>query len=244
MRGLLLVTAIACAQQPSVDEAMRLISEGRLPEAEAALQQLAVQSPQDADLRFRLGLLLVKSNQFDSAKRELETAVALQPGFVFAWLALGDLRLRQKDRPGALTAAALAQESAANSVPAWKALAKLRARLGDVEGETIALRSLLGLTPGELAPYERLAGLLIERRLSEDARGTAAAGIERFPGNAELLRLHGLALYGLGRKDEAIDAFLAAMDAAPALSGYSAAEPARSLSAGVSRSVRKRSAAA
>jgi tetratricopeptide (TPR) repeat protein len=39
--------------------------------------------------------------------------------------------------------------------------------------------------------------------------------LRRFPGEAELLRLQGLAFYALGRKQEALASFLAAMDAAP-----------------------------
>jgi tetratricopeptide (TPR) repeat protein len=39
--------------------------------------------------------------------------------------------------------------------------------------------------------------------------------LERFGADAELLRLHGVAAYALGRKPEAIQSFLQAIDAAP-----------------------------
>ena len=215
MRCFALLAAIALGQQPSIDEAMRMIAEGRLPEAEATLRRFASQWPRDADIRYRLGLVLVKQNRLDDAARELESAAALQPGFVFTWLALGDLRIRQNDQARALAAAAQAGKLAAKSAPAWKALAVLRARLGDLEGETVALRTLITLTPEDQSSYIRLATILLARRATEEARRIAESGAKRFPADAELLRLHGLALYGLGRKDESIDAFLAAMDAAP-----------------------------
>ncbi len=221
MKFLLLLLAAAAlaqegrAQEASIEQAIRMASEGRLPEAEAALRTHAARNPRDADSRYRLGLVLVKRKKLDEAARAIEDAAKLEPGSVFTWLALGDVRLRLADRAAAVSAAKRAGALAGASSAAWKALAVLEGRLGDAPGEWKALESVIRLAPGDRDAYVRLADLHIAQRSAEAARLVAEKGLVRFPSDAELLRLKGVALYGLGRKQEAIDAFLAAMDRAP-----------------------------
>ena len=198
-----------------MEDALRMAAQGRLPEAETALRALAAKAPRDGDLRYRLGLVLVKQKKIDEAAQVLEEATRIEPAFVFAWLALGDVRLRQGNRAGAAADARRAKALAGKSVAAWKGLEALEDRLGDAAGQAQALETLIRLAPEDRSAYVRLANLLFDHRTSEAARVVADAGLRRFPGDAELLRLQGLAFYGLGRKLEALASFLAAMDAAP-----------------------------
>lgn len=215
MYRLLLLTACLFAQQGMLDEAMRFAAQGRLPEARSLLEQMIANEPKDADLHYRLGLVLTKQNLPTEAERELQQALKLQPDYVFAWLAISDVHLRQGDRARALQDAAQASKLAADSAAAWKALALLRGRLGDAQGETVALKAVLRLAPDDRSAYARLANRLIENRDGKSAERVTGDGLKRFPGDADLLRLHGLACYGSGRKAEAVASFLAAMDAAP-----------------------------
>ncbi len=218
MKALLLfIAAISvAAQEVSVEDAMRMVAAGRLPEAETALRALAAKEPRDADLRYRLGLVLVKQNRLDDAAKVLVEATRIDPTFGFAWLALGEISFRQGDKVAAMAHAKRAEERAGKSVMAWKALAALEERIGDAVGQARALEVLVRLAPQDRDACVRLANLLLEHRNAGAARSAADSGLRVFPNDSELLRLRGLAWYGMGRKDEAMDSFLAAMDAAPA----------------------------
>jgi tetratricopeptide (TPR) repeat protein len=213
--GLLFFAGTVLAQNLSIDDALRMAAEGRLAEAETALQALTVQAPDDGDLRYRLGLVLLKEKKLDQAAGELTRATTLDPASVFAWLALGDVRLRQGNHADAARTAKRAESLAGTSPVAWKALALLQQRLGDDAGQVRSLRSAILFVPEERGLHIRLTNLLIEHRNADSALTVATAALNRFKTDAELFRLRGMALYGLGRKPEAIDAFLAAMDAAP-----------------------------
>ena len=212
MLALFIVLLVA---QESVDSAMRLAAAGRVDEARSVLGRLVEQNPQDADLRYRLGLIQLKQKQLDLAVATLNQATRLAPRMAMAWLALAEAHLRQGHRDAALGDAKHAEVQAGASAPAWKALAFLAARTGDGAAQGRALEALLRLEPQERAPYAQLAALRLDRREADLARRVADAALVRFPDDAEFLRLRGLALYALGRKPEAIDTFLAAMDAAP-----------------------------
>jgi tetratricopeptide (TPR) repeat protein len=212
----LILAGAIFAQEVSVEDALRMAAQGRLPEAETALRALAAKNPRDGDLRYRLGLVLLKQKKIGEAAQALEEAAQIEPDFVFAWLALGDVRLRQENRAGAAVAAKRARVLAGKSATAWKGLEALEIRLGDALGQAQALEMLVRLTPEDRDVYVRLASLLLEHRTAAAAKVVAEAGLRRFPRDAGLLRLQGLAWYGLGRKQEALSSFLAAMDAAPA----------------------------
>ena len=218
MKALLLIilAVSAAAQEVSVEDAMRMVAAGRLAEGEAALRALAAKEPRDADLRYRLGLVLVKQNRLDDAAKVLVEATRIEPAFVFPWLALGDISFRRDDKVAAMAHAKRAEERAGESVLAWKALAVLEDRIGDSAGQARALAALVHLAPQDRDACVRLASLLLEHRNAGAARSAADSGLRVFPDDSELLRLRGLAWYGMGRKDEAMDSFLAAMDAAPA----------------------------
>ena len=213
---LLLIAAInLAAQDASMEDAMRMVAAGHLPEAEAALRTLVTKEPRDADLYYRLGLVLVKRNKLDDAENNLVAATRIDPTFCFAWLALGDISFRRGKNVAAMAYAKRAEERAGKSAVAWKALAVLQERIGDAAGQARALQALVQLAPQDRDACVRLANLLLEHRNADAARSIVDIGLRVFPNDPELLRLRGLAWYGIGRKDEALNSFLAAMDAAP-----------------------------
>lgn len=99
----------------------------------------------------------------------------------------------------------------------WRAVALVRGARNDGLGEARALQKIIELDPSDAAAYKKLAALLLDHRTADAALAVTDTGARRFPGDAELLRLRGLALYALGRKLEAIDAFLAMPDSDVAL---------------------------
>jgi len=63
----------------NLDEAIHLYGNGKFKQAAILLQQLRNASPTEPDIRLWLGRSLLKSRQWDSAVREMEKAVQLQP---------------------------------------------------------------------------------------------------------------------------------------------------------------------
>ena len=160
---------------------MRLAAQGRLGEAESVLRGIAARDGRDADVRYRLGLILFKQRKLDEAARFLDEAAQREPSAVLI----------------------------------WRAVALVRGARQDGIGEAKALQKIIELEPGDAGAYRKLATLLLEHRTADGTLEVAEAGVKRFPGDAEMLRLRGLARYALGKKAEAIDSFLAAVDAAP-----------------------------
>ena len=110
-------------------------------------------------------------------------------------------------------------EEAARIAPAqvliWRALALVGGARRDGLGEARALQKIIEIDPSDALAYRKLATLLLDHRTADAALAVAQAGAQRFPADAEILRLRGLAQYALGCKPDAIDSFLNAMDAAP-----------------------------
>jgi len=210
------VAGTLVAQEEAVNAAMRLAAQGKLHEAEAVLTSASQQFPRDADIRYRLGLILLKQKKADEAVQQLQAAVSVDDSNVFTWLALGDARLQQGKRAEAVDAAERAKQLAGSSAPAWKALSVLQGRLGDKVDQALSLEKVVKLIPEDRDGYIRLANVLLEIHDCGRAGKAADAGLQRYARDPELLRLRGLAMYGLGLKAEALDSFMSAMDAGPA----------------------------
>ena len=85
----------------------------------------------------------------------------------------------------------------------------------DAASAAAELQTALRLEPNQAGYYFDLAQLFLDHNTLEPAELVTAEAARRFPGNAEALRLLGLAQYGLGKNDEALESFLKAIDAAP-----------------------------
>lgn len=155
-------------------------------------------------------LLLLPSDE-----ATLRAAVARDAKDVDARYRLGLVLFKQRRLDDAVRYLDEAARIAPGQVLIWRALVLVRGAQRDGLGEARALQKIIELEPTDGAAYRRLATLLLDHRTADAALAVTEAGARRFPADAELRRLKGLALYGMGRQPEAIDAFLAAMDAAP-----------------------------
>ncbi len=155
----------------------------------------------------------VLSFQLDDAA--LRAAVARDAQDVDARYRLGLVLYKQRKLDESARYLDEAARLAPGEVMIWRAVALVRSAGHDGLGEARALQTILELEPADLRAHRRLANLLLDYRTADGALAVTGAALRRFPADAELLRLRGLALYALGQRPEAIDAFLAAIDAAP-----------------------------
>ena len=99
-------------------------------------------------------------------------------------------------------------------------LGEALAAAGDGPGAESALRKALALNPLQPAAAVRLANILTTRRAVAEAARVLEPLVRTPLADAELLNAYGVALRGLGRIDEGLEAHRAAADAAPAIGAY------------------------
>jgi tetratricopeptide (TPR) repeat protein len=188
--ALLLLLAFAAAhglEQASVQKAMDLVAAGKLDQAASMLLDLEKADPRNPDIAYRFGLVLLKQGKLEDARRRLESAAKLDPKYPFVWAALGLLH---------------------------DSLAKAAAR-NDAPTAAREFQEAIRLDPARAPYYVDLAQLFLDHDTPEPAEIVLNNAARRFPKNAEVLRLLGLADYAQGKTQEALDAFLKAIDADP-----------------------------
>jgi tetratricopeptide (TPR) repeat protein len=186
----LVLTTIMVAQvgeRPSIDKAMQLVSTGKLAEAESMLLDLEKADPRNPQVEYRFGLVLLKEGKLEEARLRLESAAKLDPKYPFVWSALGLLH---------------------------DSMAKAAAR-NDAPTAAKEFQEAIRLDPTRAIYYLELAQLFLDHDTAEPAELVLKNAVRRFPSNAEVLRMLGLADYAQGKTQEALDALLKAIDAGP-----------------------------
>ena len=93
----------------SVEEAMRLYSEGRRLEARQLLEQVVKAQPANFEAHFRLGLLALDSHDLAAATATLSRASQLRPSYSQVWLALAQTYQKSNQKKLAAEAATKAE---------------------------------------------------------------------------------------------------------------------------------------
>ena len=91
--------------QAGLPDAMREIAAGRFERAQAILEQAEKADPQNLEVAYRLGLVLLRAGKLGPAAERLERAVRLNPESPTAWLAVAQVRLKTGARVRAIEAA-------------------------------------------------------------------------------------------------------------------------------------------
>jgi len=177
---------------------------------------------QDAEALYRRGVTHLRAKKFAEALADLSAAAKLKPAEPVIRVALAHARLETGDTAQARTAAAEARALGASHPDLSRALAAFHHQLAlhlrrarDPAGAVAAWQDALALAPRDPAYYAALAGLFLDHRTPEPAVAILETATAKIPGNAELLRLLGLAHYSAGAMDPAVAAFLRLMDTAP-----------------------------
>ncbi|MGH9674056.1 MAG: tetratricopeptide repeat protein, partial [Bryobacteraceae bacterium] len=104
---------------------MNLAAQGRFSEAEQVLRTIEASYPDQYEVRYRLGLILLRQGNAQEAAVRFEAAAQKSPTSALAWLGLAHSRLRLDQRSSALEAAERAARLATAQPPLWRALAML-----------------------------------------------------------------------------------------------------------------------
>ena len=115
----------------ALNQASELAATGQFKNSEEILQTLAKSHPDSAEVRYHLGLVLLRQKRYLPAANNLELAAKLDPASTLVWLALAQVRLATGNRPAAFEAAGRAGSLSPAEPPVWRALSMFYAQAGD-----------------------------------------------------------------------------------------------------------------
>lgn len=114
-----------------MDEAMQLASTGHLEASEKILLEMEKRYPEDTELKYRLGLVLLRQKKLPDAQRRLESLVRLVPQSPQAWLAVARVRLQVGQMAEAAQAIEQANLLAPDDPVVWRASAMFYEEAGE-----------------------------------------------------------------------------------------------------------------
>jgi tetratricopeptide (TPR) repeat protein len=209
--------ALECEAQHA--EALCLISAAHLrlgasgPALEAALRAQQAK-PRAARVQQQLGASFAAAGRLEEAAAAFEEALALQPA-AETLAALGELRLRRGDAPGAETLLRQALERRPHDALLHTALGEARHRQRGFDEAQAAYRRALELDPQHLAAYVRLSESLRETERLDEAEAVARAAVALDDESAAAHVVLGAALKSRGRLKKAIESFERALQLNP-----------------------------
>ncbi len=184
--------------------------EGRFDEAEGLLEKALTLAPDDPTIHVGLGVVHRKQGRLREAVNCFEQAISFDPGYSSAWYERGSTF----ERGGAIEDAGQDYRRALGLEPHnpqfLASLATILARQGQLdEARTLAERAL-AISDAVPAAYRALAQVALEQKRYGDALDIIQkANLPMDDAGAGFQSIKGDALEGLGRYDEAYEAYLA-----------------------------------
>ena len=133
------------------------LEDGEPHVAEERLKTASRLSPENADVRYWLGLAYHQQSKLGPARVQYELATRLNPGHVDAWNNLGNVLRAKKDFRGAEAALRKALAVAPGHFNATTNLGVLFSELGDWDRAAEAFRNALGVNPSHTQVRSNLA---------------------------------------------------------------------------------------
>lgn len=199
----------------ALGQAETSIRQGGLGEAKGTLVDLLARFPDHPRIHYLLGLAEAALKNHENAEKSLGQAVALDKGYVAAYIALADLQLRQGRDAEALRILDEARGVSPGSPEVNLALADTYAARGDHRKAAAELQAAIAVDARNARAHLRLAQSL--RKLGRFEEATRAlAEAEALDSNAPGLALeHGLLLEQTGKVRQALVAYEKALAANP-----------------------------
>ncbi len=204
----------------TLEDALAALQNGRLAEAAAACRSILANDDRNRDALVILALTELHQQRFGPAARLLESAVALEPGFAFAWANLGNARIAIGDRDAALVAydRTIAIEPGFAEVHFNRA--KLLKELGRLEEALAGYDACLRIAPTFIDALVNRGNVLGMLGRNVEALACYDQCVAHQPDLVEALHNRGNVLIKLGRYDGAIASYDRAVACAP---GFAAA---------------------
>jgi tetratricopeptide (TPR) repeat protein len=137
--------------------AMQLAAAGQFAEAENSLRGLETTHPKVFEVRYRLGLVLLRQEKAKEAIQAFQVALSLSPDSALAWAGLAQSRWKHQLRSEAMLAAAHGSKLASRQPAAWRALALFYAEAGEFGKAADCEERWAEATPGDSQSRTRAA---------------------------------------------------------------------------------------
>jgi tetratricopeptide (TPR) repeat protein len=178
---------------------------GRRGEALDAARKADELAPNHPAVGRALAMFYAQAEEFARAAEFELRRVAANPKDEPARLRAMDFLIRAGQAEKAI---AIGREASAPTAELQAALGRAHRSAGNSAAAVEAFQAAIEADPEKPAYYAALAALFLDHRTPEPALAILDQALKKFPANQEIMRLQGLALYGLGRNAEAIDAFI------------------------------------
>jgi putative PEP-CTERM system TPR-repeat lipoprotein len=160
---------------------------GQREESVVLIEEAIVESPDDAGLRTRLGMLRMREGDAESAAAEFRRAAEDSPEVMASSINLVLAELARGDAQAALDEASAFQENFPDASHGYTLAALAHMAMGNRDEARAALEQALEIDPGDINAARNLAAFAAREENWEDARSTLEAALEENPGNADLL---------------------------------------------------------
>ncbi len=193
---------------------------GRTAEGLKASKDLSLQSQNDVQTHFTLGVLLASAKQYIPARRELEKANALKPETFEILVNLGQTYLRTADYSKAEITLKRALKLQPDSAPTLGLLAQVYSAQNRPVDTLDLLARAHKQAPEDPDIILLLARVSMSQNYFEDAIPLLESGIKLAPKRADLHAALGESYFMADRVEKAIDEFMRLVDLNPSAPSY------------------------
>ena len=178
----------------------------------ALLRQVAEEIPGDIDTLYALGDLLVKDEQLGEAIRVYEKIERLQPDALPVKQRLARTFMAMDDQPKAIAVLEKLAKDRKSPANVHYYLAELYLQAGDSTNAAAHFRTAAEASPGDPAPWLKLAAIQAEED-PDQAVATLDEALAKMPGDPKLLEILALVRLQQKRYEEAVGLMQQAYDA-------------------------------
>jgi tetratricopeptide (TPR) repeat protein len=193
---------------------------GRTAEGLRLAKELSLEAKDNVQLHFTLGVLLASAKQYETARRELERANALQPETFEILFNLGQTYLRSADAAKAEVFLSRALKLKPDSPAALSLLAQVYSEQTRAVDALDLLARAHKLAPDDTDIIFLLARVSMSQNYFEDAIPLLESGVKIAPKRADLHAALGESYFMSGKVEKAIDEFKLLIDLDPSARSY------------------------
>ena len=191
-------------QKVSIQRALLLHKEGKIPQAESAYLQLLNTNPMDINANHLLGALYFQTKHYDQAMLYLQRAIELKPDSADSHCLLGNLYRALEQSEPAISSYQQALKLKPNYGEAQNNLGTVFSSLGRYQEAAASYRKAIKLMQDNPNVYINLGKVLEKLGHLENASNQYLHALKLDPNDPEIANLLGNSLRSLGRSVDAV----------------------------------------